>query len=691
MLFTEPLTGLIWRENKLVFVVDGLDEVISSGKNSIIDLVAGQFLELPKWIGFLVTSRPDALVISRLSGFKPFSILPNNEKNIDDLRAFYDLNIASHPSISKLPTQRRNDFKTQLITQSSGMILFLKLVHEGLLEDVLTTDSISELSIGVPGIQRYYFVSFQHRFSSSYDRLARPLLRLVLAAPGPLLPELAKRLLGHTEEEFAMAMACIGSYLVDGIRGLEIFHPTLRDWLTDKLSGQFLIDPTVGERQIADFLWREFMSWDTPGDIPWEKQICEWLPKLLKTTEHWNNFNGLTRLGKFLVEHNYFANAYTILFRAISLGAFTGVRFNNSDSLQLLESFLMMGIRLADWGNLEIVAESIGTLKELSDNELQFVAKLLESYYERRIGNLRNSKQILDALAINLDNTFLRPFELRLKFHSAHLDHLLGLYEEAAKSYEAIVLSPFSSKLERETIAYAKRQLADVSMLRGRFHEALTSFNSLLDFESANPYWRLETMRMKGHVFRFNCNYEESLNIYVEVAHESKRWGMKGMLGKALVNMSEVFCWNNPSHCLEVIDDAFELTQTTGNQIECGKALTAKGIAQVFNRRYEDALLTLNESVRVQNTAGYRSGVLFAEAAKALVYCSIQDTSRTYEVLRVIDDLTRKLGAYRYLTWFYSEICGVPTTINPREFDWLNIEKLRNSIKLAVEKIRSVN
>ena len=62
-LISEPLAGLIWREHKLVILIDALDEATEvTGQNALSALISGKFLELPKWISFVVTSRPDASV-----------------------------------------------------------------------------------------------------------------------------------------------------------------------------------------------------------------------------------------------------------------------------------------------------------------------------------------------------------------------------------------------------------------------------------------------------------------------------------------------------------------------------------------------------------------------------------------------------------------------------------------------------
>lgn len=81
-LISEPLAGLIWREHKLVILMDALDEATDeAGRNELSALISGRFLELPNWISFVATSRPDASVVGHLQRFKPFEIDAEDERN----------------------------------------------------------------------------------------------------------------------------------------------------------------------------------------------------------------------------------------------------------------------------------------------------------------------------------------------------------------------------------------------------------------------------------------------------------------------------------------------------------------------------------------------------------------------------------------------------------------------------------
>ena len=107
LLLAEPLNGLIWREHKLVIVVDALDEATDeNGHNRIAELIGLELDRLPSWLAFVVTSRPDVSVITRLQGFKPFEIDAQGPQNLDDLRVWYESNLSKQPVIASLSSTR---------------------------------------------------------------------------------------------------------------------------------------------------------------------------------------------------------------------------------------------------------------------------------------------------------------------------------------------------------------------------------------------------------------------------------------------------------------------------------------------------------------------------------------------------------------------------------------------------------
>ncbi len=276
-LLAEPMAGLIWREHKLVVVIDALDEATDEqGNNRITELIAKELSSLPEWIGFVVTSRPEAEVVNRLCGFKSFEIDASDPRNLADLRDWYKGQLGRRPELSELPVAEQQRIEDQLIERSSGMILYLKVVEEGFREGSLTVAGLKGLGSGLPGLYRRYYDSFRQRFGSDYETSVKPLLRLLLAAGGPLPEDLACEVLGWNSEQFLVCRNRLGSYVVETPDGHELFHKTLAEWLSDKSSGPFYLDRTIGRQLLADVLFREVAEKDSHL-VRWRRPVTEWL------------------------------------------------------------------------------------------------------------------------------------------------------------------------------------------------------------------------------------------------------------------------------------------------------------------------------------------------------------------------------------------------------------------------------
>jgi hypothetical protein len=212
-LISEPMAGLIWREHKLVILVDALDEAAEAdGTNPLAALISGRFLELPEWIGFVVTSRPDASVLAHLQGFRPFAIEAGDSRNTADLQAYGEDQIG--PLLHGIDDAEQERIVRLLVEKSAGMMLYLRLVAEGLREGTLAVENLGSLEAGLPGLHGRYHAGFEARFGEDFHDAVQPLLRLIMAAPGPMPLDLAAEVLGWGRELAVRTRARVGSYLV---------------------------------------------------------------------------------------------------------------------------------------------------------------------------------------------------------------------------------------------------------------------------------------------------------------------------------------------------------------------------------------------------------------------------------------------------------------------------------------------
>lgn len=318
-LLAEPLSGLIWREHKLVVVIDALDEATDDkGNNGITDLISNELNSLPNWICFVVTSRPDAEVVNRLGGFNPFEINAADPRNLEDLRSWYRGQLGQRKELTGLPEVEQQRIEDLLIGHSEGMILYLKVIEEGFKEGSLMVDNLDNLQSGLAGLYRRYYDSFQQRFGKDYDESVKPLLRLLVAAGSPLQENLASETLGWNSEQFLACRNRLGSYVIEVGNCYEVFHKTLAEWLYDKFSGSFHLDRQVGRQMLANVLFREIGNKESHL-VRWKKPIKEWLPDWLSLLAQNDDPDSLDKLGSILHEWADYSRARFILEHALAI------------------------------------------------------------------------------------------------------------------------------------------------------------------------------------------------------------------------------------------------------------------------------------------------------------------------------------------------------------------------------------
>jgi tetratricopeptide (TPR) repeat protein len=678
-LLAEPISGLIWREQKLVILIDALDEATNkSGANELVDLLSQHLSGLPPWIAFAVTSRPEAEVVARLQGFQPFRIESDDPRNQADIRAYCDRHLVAIPEIAALPRRDQRHLFDRLVRNSAGLILYIRMLEDGLAERSLRLEELVTLEAGLPGLYRRYFASFAHRFGDRYATEARPLLRLVVAARGPLPADLARPALGVDSEALLEQRNRIGSYLVDTREGVQLFHNTLREWLASPASGPFHVDGAVGSYHLAELLWHDFQS-ATPT---WDSHVLDWLPQLIQHSPHWQAPDDLRRLGIHLAAHNRFASARAVLEQFVVAGIASGLDITTPPAISALAAFVTVGHRLADHGSVQDAVRAAEVISRAAAAPAQLAARLIRAYCQRRAGDLADATETYRAASDEQVGAVFPDLQLRVKFQRAHVIHLSGNYADAAHAYEEIAAADAESPDEIEARETARRQLGDLLMLGGRFRDALRRFRESAQYRSRDPLWDLECQRFLGHVHRFNWMLGEAVALYAPAAAECERRGLGGMLGKTLVNMAETLCWTEPARAKAVAERAIEINEQTSNLIEMGKGLTALAIARLRLGESRKALEAAVRAEELQRKVGYKSGVVFAVGAKALVLKRLGRTRAVREALDLMDGTTRETGVYRFLHAAYSAACLDADIPEASGFDWLEGADLAMGLRL---------
>ena len=261
LLFEEPLIKLKDPGRNILMVIDGLDESEYRGRNELLDVISNHFNELPCWIRFLVTTRPEINIADSLQCFNPLQLEPNDGDNLRDIRLLFEkqLNHVIQKGYQEIVI-------SELIRKSEGLILYAYLLVDFIKENILllTPNKLgSTLPSGISSVYQTYFERLENEICKELnikEEQFLTFLSVLVAAKEPLLLGFVTELIFSGTSSLAdrrrvrRAIACISALLPIRNDRIHFFHKSVKDWLTDKTSyGQhdFTVEEKEGHRILS--------------------------------------------------------------------------------------------------------------------------------------------------------------------------------------------------------------------------------------------------------------------------------------------------------------------------------------------------------------------------------------------------------------------------------------------------------
>ncbi len=262
VLFEEPLSKSKDPGKNVLMVIDGLDESEYQGRNELLDVIANHFTKLPRWIRFLVTTRPEINIAECLKGFNPLQLVPNDKENLRDVRLLFQEQLSD---IIQHFYQKR--IITELVKKSEGLILYAYLLVHFIKENVslLTPEQLDNtLPSGISSVYQTYFQRLETELCKELkikeEQFLTFLSALTAAREPLLLGFVAKMMLSGTSSladrrKVKKAIACISALLPVRDDCIHFFHKSVKDWLTDiSFYGQhdFTVEEKEGHRILSE-------------------------------------------------------------------------------------------------------------------------------------------------------------------------------------------------------------------------------------------------------------------------------------------------------------------------------------------------------------------------------------------------------------------------------------------------------
>ena len=257
-LLQEPLSKCLPCQQRLLVIIDALDETEYESRDDFLDLIMRRFPLLPEWLVFFITSRPEDSVQFRLKKYNPcVKICAGNrdQKNFyhqheQDIRTFLKKRI----DFSGLPYSMDDVSKT-----CNGLFLYAHYIVEEVRILEKSGKNLSQLTGLFPGdIDDFFLQNFQRVYDQVGQNIFEKLLGCAIVAPSPLPVSIISYILkkensNHDEQQVIDA---VSQFLVlrTSDQTLTFVHNLVPAWLTDrtKASRKLLIDKKMAREYLSD-------------------------------------------------------------------------------------------------------------------------------------------------------------------------------------------------------------------------------------------------------------------------------------------------------------------------------------------------------------------------------------------------------------------------------------------------------
>ena len=226
-----PLARCAPPAQRMVLLVDALDECERGDANEVLEVIVREFPKLPEWLGVFVTTRPETPILSRLkrAGLNPEHLLADADFNRADVLAFLRRGLQG-----RVEEEDAKEAARILAERAKGIFLYARFAVAPL-DDAgrrLTLGEIAEFPEEMGG-----FYETQLRVLGRGDveaLVAWRLLQLVVAAREPVPVAAVPELLECSREERRKAMNDLSGRLPTRDGSIHPYHKTLFDWLTEE-------------------------------------------------------------------------------------------------------------------------------------------------------------------------------------------------------------------------------------------------------------------------------------------------------------------------------------------------------------------------------------------------------------------------------------------------------------------------
>ena len=267
-------------------LVDGLDEVLSSDKETVADLLAAAVRSgWPSGLKLLMLSQPDSRILRMSDNVLKLDVDANLVK--PDIVAYADLRLGKQlgPKELELVTE-------QIATAAAGNFLYARTVLDAVLENaedssaiLANVDKILKLDQIPQKLHRLYAAMIQQEVGLDTERWStyyRPVLGVLAVAPEGFTADELAGITGWPRSEISDSLRLMQSLVVEQLtsRQIRLFHPSFAAFLlTDTEYG---VSAVEAHEKVASYFVGQYAEHWTKAPDPAVQDVDRYLIQAIK-------------------------------------------------------------------------------------------------------------------------------------------------------------------------------------------------------------------------------------------------------------------------------------------------------------------------------------------------------------------------------------------------------------------------
>lgn len=247
-LLVRPLQQLIdGNRSTNLILIDGMDEIENDKNvgirkvNQLAEMIGREISNFPRWIKFVLTSRPD------MSVYKPLSDV--HRIDIDTYKVFNYSDVQEYIK-KRVETRYQEKNIEKICEKCNGNFLYAKLLC-----DYICSNKISILDINklMPNIGSFYLQNFDRTFKNieDFDKSYYPVLCMLAVSPEPVPITTIKNGMHWGQRQYLKFLKQVSHLLNTDEEKLSFFHKSLKDWIMSEDADEYVVEPVTGYNVLA--------------------------------------------------------------------------------------------------------------------------------------------------------------------------------------------------------------------------------------------------------------------------------------------------------------------------------------------------------------------------------------------------------------------------------------------------------